>query len=55
MCREKSRTSAWLTVWPVSDVPPPRERKATRFVRASSSAACTSAASRGVTMPTGSI
>ena len=54
MYREKSSTSAWFTVWPVSDVPPPRGRTATPSLAATSSAAWTSSASRGMTTPTGS-
>ena len=55
MYREKSSTRAWLTVWPVSDVPPPRGRIATLCLAAISIAARTSSPSRGMTTPTGSI
>ena len=54
MCAEKSSTRARLTVWPVSDVPPPRASTATCSRCATSSAACTSSASRGMTTPMGS-
>ena len=53
--REKSMTTARLTVWPVSEVPPPRGRTATFSRFASSSTACTSPAWRGITTPIGSI
>jgi len=43
-----------LTVCPVSDVPPPRGSSATFCPRATSKAAITSSASRGVTTPIGS-
>jgi len=54
MCCEKSSTSARLTVCPVSEVPPPRGNSATFWRRATSNAAITSSASRGVTTPIGS-
>ena len=55
MWREKSRTTAWLTVWPVSEVPPPRGRSGASSWLATSIAACTSSAWRGITTPIGSI
>ena len=54
MCREKSSTSARFTVWPVSEVPPPRGRSATCRAFATSTAAWTSSLSRGMTTPIGS-
>ena len=54
MERVKSMTSARFTVWPVSDVPPPRGSSATCRARATSTAARTSSASRGMTTPSGS-
>ena len=54
MNRVKSITSARFTVWPVSDVPPPRGSSATFCSRATVTAARTSSASRGMTTPIGS-
>ena len=55
MWREKSSTTAWFTVWPVSEVPPPRGSSGAPSLLATSSAACTSSAWRGITTPIGSI
>ena len=55
MKREKSMTTARLTVWPVREVPPPRGSTATFPRLAISSTACTSPAWRGTTTPMGSI
>ena len=55
MWREKSSTTAWLTVCPVSEVPPPRGRSGASSLFATSIAACTSSAWRGITTPIGSI
>ena len=55
MWREKSRTTARFTVWPVSEVPPPRGSRATFARLATSITACTSSAWRGMTTPMGSI
>ena len=54
MYLEKSRTIAWLTVWPMRLVPPPRGRTGTLYRLASSSTARTSSFERGRTTPMGS-
>jgi len=51
---EKSRTTAWLTVWPARLVPPPRGSTGTWYWLASSRTAWTSAVVRGRTTPMGS-
>ena len=54
MCGEKSTTIARLTVWPVSEVPPPRGSTGVPERLARSRTAWTSPAWRGITTPTGS-
>ena len=51
---EKSSTTAWLTVWPMRLVPPPRGSTGTLYRFASSRTAWTSALERGSTTPIGS-
>ena len=55
MCREKSSTTARFTVWPVSEVPPPRGSRGAPCRLHTSITACTSSACRGMTTPIGSI
>ena len=54
MYLEKSMTMAWPTVWPASEVPPPRASTGTRCLLATSMTAWTSPLWRGTTTPTGS-
>src|SRR6185436_13665975 len=48
-------TTAWFTVWPVNEVPPPRDRIGAPMRLAISTTAWTSPAWRGMTTPIGSI
>jgi len=50
---EKSKTTAWLTVWPARPVPQPRPSTGAPCSRQAARAAATSSASRGTTTPIG--